>query len=844
MVESNTIHNTLPLGFKLLWYEIVALLGQGSFGVTYLAFDTNLQRKVAIKEYMPLEFAARNYANSTIHPLTRKQEEIYIWGLDRFMAEARTLARFKHPNIVNVYTVFDKNNTAYMVMEYEQGEELSQIFKRAELTSESELLDIIVPLLEGLELMHAAHIIHRDIKPANIYIREDRSPVLIDFGSARQALGNKTRALTSLVSPGFAPYEQYYESDKHQGPWSDIYALGATAYMAITGEPPTDALMRGRSLLVDEQDKLTPAAVIGAGRYSSHFLAAIDRALMFKESDRPQNTKEFRKMLLGETDITILAEVEEKKQKDKIPHLSTTEETPPIQAARVQISQFTQATGTFEKTTHRPKTLLITSTILGVIVVASAGFYSYLNPGVLREVTQKLDIQGLIIGPNRQERLILERQEKEENLVTQAYESIGKVHWRITIEKFQEILAINPESQPAKRGITRLAMHQIILAEKEIAEDDLNMAREHLRIASSIVPNMAEAKTLENKIIELESKREAEKAKEQRQARVESKRRRVEVIKLQQTIDSAKARLDEAKNGADQLDAKTRAATAYFGAEKLASKATQLIIRAEQWHNEQNYDEARNALNRALQTINRAIEDYTNARHEANRQIQKEARTVRQRVEISTLETSLKTAQINLRDTISKADSIESTTYAKQAYRNAQQLKKQAEEMVSKALKHKDGAYYEEAIVAFTEALALFNRASIDFENVYTITKKEIVDSSESRPLTKEDIDYVRAQLKEFKQAYEQQDLKKLQRISTMSAKRLNILKMIFGEYRDLEISISNFAMISDNNSASATVTITKLKTQSGDQVIPSGHWREGRISLYKKGNEWGKINW
>ncbi|MCP4407769.1 MAG: protein kinase [Gammaproteobacteria bacterium] len=820
MAETNSIRNTLPLGFKLLWYEIVALLGQGSFGVTYLAFDTNLQLKVAIKEYMPLEFAARDHADSTIHPLTSKQEEIYSWGLDRFMAEAQTLARFKHPNIVKVYTVFEENNTAYMVMEYEQGEELSQSFKRGELTSESELLEIILPLLEGLELMHTAHVIHRDIKPANIYIREDRTPVLIDFGSARQALGNKTRALTSLVTPGFAPYEQYYESEEYQGPWSDIYALGATTYRAITGHPPTDALVRGRSLLVNTQDQLTAAVVAGAGRYSSHFLAAIDQALMFKESDRPQSAKEFRQMLLGEIAVTRHVDAEGKEQKDRSPQLSPTEEPISIQPTRIQRPQHTT-------TSSRPKILLIAGIILGVIAVASAGIYTYLNPDILREVIQKLGTQ---------------ESKKENTLVTQAYESIGKVDWRITIENFQEALAINPESQPAKQGITRLAKYQVAVAEKAFAEGDIPMAKEHLQIASSIIPSMREATKLEKKIVELEGKRRLEKAEKQRQAEIE--RKRAEAMKLQQSIDYAKARLDKAKTGADQLEAKTRATTAYFSTENLVAKAAELILMGEQLNKEQYYDEAKNALNHALRVIAQAIEGYTNARNEANRQIQKEARIDRQRVEVNTLEVALKRARRKLRKIMTKIDSNKATTYAQQPYRSAQQLSLQAEDMASKALSHKESTNYDEAIAAFKGAITLFNRASRGFENADTLAKEKIAEISKPKPLTEKDIDYVKTRLMEFKQAYEQQDLEKLRRISTMSATQLNILRMIFREYRALEVSISNFAIISNKNSAAATVTITKLETQSGDQVIPSGHWREAKITLYKKGNEWGKINW
>ena len=847
MEETITIHNTLPIGFKLLWYEIVALLGQGAFGVTYLAFDTNLQRKVAIKEYMPLEFASRNPADRTIHPLTIKHEEIYKWGLDRFMIEARTLARFKHPNIVKVYTVFEQNNTAYMVMEYEQGKDLSQLFSRGELTSESELLEIIVPLLEGLKMMHEAHFIHRDIKPANIYIRDNGSPVLIDFGSARQALGNKTRALTTLVSPGFAPYEQYYQSEEHQGPWTDIYALGATVYLAINGEHPTDALVRGRSLLVDEPDPLTPAVVVGAGRYSYHFLASIDCALRFKESDRPQSAEEFRQMLLGEIDVTSDAEIEEKRTEEWEPQLSTVEKTVPIPAMRVEKPEHTWEYGAFEKTTFRPKTLLFAGTILGVIAAASAGIYVFLNPDTFRETSQRIGSQESSttadIKPDKQERRGSEHQQKLKSLVAQADESMGKVNWRFTLEIYRKALAIDPENQPAKRGMMRLAYHQVTLAEKAITKGNLPQAKEHLIAASSIIPDSVEVKKLEKKIAELEINREAELAKKQRQAAAQAKRKQDEVRNLQLTLFHAKASLDKAKSDADHSDARTRAITAYRSAENLASQAMQLMLDGTELIKKHNYVDAKNTFNRALGLFTEAIESYTAARDKADSQIRKE-RIDRQQSEIKTAETALEKARRNMKKTMVKADSIEAMSHAQDIYKQAQRDNKQAEDLASRALRYKTSANYSEALKAFNAAVALFNRASTSFEEAHILAKKKIDEISQQEPLTKEDLEFVRTRLLEFKKAYEHRDLEKLQQISTMSATRLSILRLIFSQYRALEVSISNFAMITGQNSASATVTITNLITQSGDQVIPSAHWREANISLHKESGEWGKINW
>ena len=285
--------NSLKPEHRLHWYVIERVLGQGGFGITYLAFDFNLDQHVAIKEYLPMELAVREGDNS-VYPASASHGERYRWGLERFITEARTLAKFKHPAIVRVLSVFEENRTAYMVMEYERGESLQDILTSRKTLEEQELMKILFPLLGGLELIHSQGFIHRDIKPANIFIREDQSPVLLDFGSARQALGLQTRTLTSIVSPGYAPFEQYYSKSDKQGPWTDIYGLGATLYRAVSGRPPMDAIDRSEAILKAQRDMFVPATEIGRGRYSQRFLKAIDHALLFSEKQRPQSVAEWR----------------------------------------------------------------------------------------------------------------------------------------------------------------------------------------------------------------------------------------------------------------------------------------------------------------------------------------------------------------------------------------------------------------------------------------------------------------------------------------------------------------------------------------------------------------------
>jgi TPR repeat protein/tRNA A-37 threonylcarbamoyl transferase component Bud32 len=294
--------DALPRGYHLHWYLLEQVLGQGGFGITYLARDTNLDQRVAIKEYLPVEVAARRN-DASVRARTEEHDERYRGGLARFIREARTLARFDHPNIVRVLSVFEFNNTAYMVMRFEEGSNLAAVLEKRATLPEGELTRIVQPILDGLELVHNAGFIHRDIKPDNIHIRADGSPVLLDFGSARQPI-SRAPSMTILVAPGYAPFEQYYSSGENQGPWTDIYALGATCYRAISGAAPLDAIARSKGVLGSAREMLVPASVVGAGKYSARLLKAIDHALEFEERKRPQSIAEWRRELLPQAAAT------------------------------------------------------------------------------------------------------------------------------------------------------------------------------------------------------------------------------------------------------------------------------------------------------------------------------------------------------------------------------------------------------------------------------------------------------------------------------------------------------------------------------------------------------------
>ena len=274
-------------------YRIVRVVGSGGFGITYEAEDLNLHTTVAIKEYYPIDFGDRDQTMS-VRPKSERHKQTFDWGRSNFLQEARTLARFEHPSIVRVMHVFEVNSTAYMVMRFEQGRNFEAWLKALGRPPTQEELDrIAAPLLDALEMMHRENFLHRDIAPDNIIVRGDGTPVLLDFGTARRAVAEMSRALTGIVKAGYSPQEQYASDGRLQGPWSDLYALGGTFYRAVTGRAPEESTLRAI------EDRMPPAAQAAVGSYRPGFLAAIDACLHVKHAERPRSVAQLRPMLLG-----------------------------------------------------------------------------------------------------------------------------------------------------------------------------------------------------------------------------------------------------------------------------------------------------------------------------------------------------------------------------------------------------------------------------------------------------------------------------------------------------------------------------------------------------------------
>lgn len=272
-------------------YLIGKVLGKpGGFGITYLALDTRLDTRVAIKEYLPRDLAGRDGDHTTINAHSVEDGEHFRYGLTQFLQEARTLAQFDHANIVRVRNFFEENGTGYLVMDYYDGITLAGYLAQQPQgrLPEKAAVAILMPILDGLREVHAKNFLHRDIKPQNIYLTTGNRAILLDFGAARQAMGERSRSLSVVLSEGYAPYEQYHRRGV-QGPWTDIYACAAVLYHAVAGEPPPPATER---IPKDELD-------IAALGLSASLTKALQSGLATDHKLRRQRMADFQALLLG-----------------------------------------------------------------------------------------------------------------------------------------------------------------------------------------------------------------------------------------------------------------------------------------------------------------------------------------------------------------------------------------------------------------------------------------------------------------------------------------------------------------------------------------------------------------
>jgi len=279
-----------PLGVnhRLDEFELLEVIGEGGFGIVYRAYDHSLQREVAIKEYMPA-MLARRVGDNSVHVRSERLTATFQAGLRSFINEARTLAQFSHPALVRVHRFWEANSTAYMAIQLYKGRTLRRLAEEEPgRITEPWLLGMLGPLLGALETLHRSQCFHRDIAPDNIFIQQDDMPVLLDFGAARKSIADLVDEVAVMVKSGYSPIEQYADDNTLlQGAWTDLYALGAVLYRAVTGHPPPSAVVRS------VQDAYVPLSSMGRDDLSPAFCAAIDHTLAVHSKDRTQTVAAF-----------------------------------------------------------------------------------------------------------------------------------------------------------------------------------------------------------------------------------------------------------------------------------------------------------------------------------------------------------------------------------------------------------------------------------------------------------------------------------------------------------------------------------------------------------------------
>ena len=503
--SDGTARIATPQGFMALTsgtrlgnrYTIDSVIAAGGFGITYLGRHDALNKVVAIKEHFPRQFAYRDGASNEVRPT---DPGVFSWALDRFLQEGRALASCKHPHVVDVTDIIESNGTAYMVLGYEEGHSLKNWLESlGRPPTQSEVDDFLGPLLDALAFVHAQDLLHRDIAPDNILIRRDGRPCLIDFGSARQALAQRSQLMSAIIKSGYSPPEQYTTTGKAQGPWSDIYALAATLYRVVTGRAPPEATERVSD---DEVRKLADDPALRAA-WRPGFLAAIDAALALKQAERPQSISAWRPMLLATAPAQNILERAQAFVRDM----------PPADGARARA--------------RSPQALTVGVAL--ALLMAGGGYYGFVHlPGkrvVERqrvEDTARTNADAARQAAEAEARLLAESERKR--LAAEAEE-----RRRIAAEAEARRLAEEEQKRAAQAGEEQKRAAQA--GEERQAEDERKAEEERKRLAAE-----AEA-----------------------QRRAEDDRRLAEEQRRRAETDAARKKDEERRRQAVEADARRRA---------------------------------------------------------------------------------------------------------------------------------------------------------------------------------------------------------------------------------------------------------------------------------------------
>lgn len=856
-------NNTLPVGYSLHWYEIVDVIGRGGFGITYLARDKNLDLLVAIKEYLPTDFANR-HDDSTVQPRTGEQRDLYDWGLERFVTEARILAKFTHPNIIRVLSVFEQNNTAYMVMEYAQGEDLSSYYKRRrkehQPLDEQEYLDIFVPICDGLSLVHNEGFIHRDIKPANIYISRDNIPMLLDFGSARKSMAHKTKALTSLVTVGYAPFEQYQEGTGKQGPWTDIYSLGASIYVGITGKKPEDAMARGGQLLETGHDSYRPLSRIARGQFSEHFLLAVDNALMFKAENRPNHILRWADMLLGRVEAPALPK--NLYQADETPELEKTVIMPrsrqtgrdtarsqPATTSRTRGSQgFVNSLGKRLRNISHEIEEPVQAGVAGVaqLMKTSLGktrdFIAGLpTNAIFASVAILVAVIAVVViinnMPEKQTPATstteappppepaVKQPSRVDTLLSQAHTAYKVQHYTqprgsSAFDYLQSVLALEPDNQAARQGLRDIQQQLLQQAQAEHATGDDDSALASLAELLRVNPDNNDGMELQQTITGASQKQtrikallaKAETAYKQHHYAQPTGDNAYDYYRQVLQLDSANS---QAKHGIQSLQDEllSQAKQAYQSGQY--SRAQTFLTRFK--HTGGASKDAETLAQKTTQQLNR---DQT-----INRLLAKAREEFKRRRFTSP-------AKNNAFDTYSEVLKLDRKNQS--ALAGIESIKRYYRQQFQNHLGNNNlnSAAYN------LQRLKMIDPGSKEVRTMeQSLRQKQLAQSS------KPEIEQVSQLVGKYKSLLENRDLSGLKNISKFKSGRENFLRGLFSQYRKFDVEISGFSFIAKEHRAKAHVQLVRM-TDKNNQVVLPGSWSKYDIQILRNKNHRYYVYW
>ena len=367
-----TADNSLEIGAVLdNRYRVEGLLGVGGFGITYKAHDDTLNCTVVVKEYLPEECSARDSDTISVIPRTHREDD-YQYGLEKYLEEAQVLAKFNHPHIVRVTNFIKANGTAYIVMAFEDGQALDEWLKENTAPlSEQAIVDMIEPILKGLAEVHKHKLLHRDIKPGNIFLRKEGGPMLIDFGAARQALGEHSKSISAIISMGYAPPEQYTTRGK-QAPYTDLYAVGAVLYKLITGDSPVESVDRSHEIHEGEPDPMVPTIEAGKGKVGDWLLEITDQLLNISPKKRPQNVEQVLAAIQNKTAVAIEGAAQPASNKK-----ADDNKTRVVRSSERFSKQSNGSSSSIESTRaeNKGKSGLIAAAVIAVVAIAGAGWW-------------------------------------------------------------------------------------------------------------------------------------------------------------------------------------------------------------------------------------------------------------------------------------------------------------------------------------------------------------------------------------------------------------------------------------------------------------------------------------